>query len=311
MALYHINTETKEPGVCSAEKKACPFALEGEHFTSYEAAYEVSNKLLSGEIGWESITKKTVLPEDVRTLMSEIAILDSSPVLKSDDPEDQTARKQLEGRIAELRKNLDSKHPWGNIMQVAETVTSEDVQKSIEYYASIAGNDDPEYAWGVIMGEKTRFTQKNIDEAIQRRREKVSKDPKWQKRINSYARNIALNDCFARAIEKGIAVPSEYDNAFQEIWEGPEDKHGSKLNIEKEIAQTSAARAGLERGDVSAAKIIGKGYRFPKAMAKEYLEERERKLRRQLATRGRSTPVSVSNIMLKAKEEGWELSNDW
>ncbi len=38
MAIYHVNPETGNVGVCSAEKGNCPFGNAEDHYTSEEAA---------------------------------------------------------------------------------------------------------------------------------------------------------------------------------------------------------------------------------------------------------------------------------
>lgn len=309
MAKFHINSNG-EPGKCSATQGKCPFGGAEDHFTSIEAAREQAERQLSDANGWSSKRKGGAPVEEkisieVKVLMEEIEKYENNPARHNYGfPEDEMIRYNIDQAISERKEKLRGMLPYADFTYLRSQLSSADKSYGLEQAAIRIANNDPKLSWESVMGNQRR-TAKAIKTYENVRNSVVSNRPDAQVEIENWAKKHRDQNVFARAYEQKQPIPEQYDAAFEKNWADP--KTGEKF-LTGELNRLKSDKAEFDAGRLSATKVVGTGLRNPKMIAEEYFAKRESELTRALKTRGRSYPVTVSNVMYTARKEGWPYS---
>lgn len=184
--------------------------------------------------------------------------------------------------------------------ELQQTLTPVDLEygkRQAKYWLS----NQYQYRFRTLMGAKSRMTAKKLAEYDAELEKAIEESEEFQRRVLSYAKQSAARDLFARAYEQGISTP--LDPHFEAIWEGRE-QGCSKETFESRLAENRKRLEQLAAGTISPTKIVGSGYRNPKKVAREWVENQLRETERALATRGRSDGVNIANAEYRLRESG-------
>jgi hypothetical protein len=307
MAKFHINPKTGDPGACSATNGKCPFGGAEDHFTSVEAARAASEQQLSEANGWSKVKREpTPLSDDVKKLIKEIENLENSPSRHNYGfPEDEMTRSHIEGSIRTKKAELSELIENSDFVHLRNSLSNEDVVRAVSDVAVRTANTDKSISWDNVM-KGARRTANAMQKYTAYTRNVVRSRPELQQDIDNLAKKHRDQEVFARSFEQGYPIPKQYAEAFEAAWADP--KTGER-HLKSELRSLKATEAEYNSGSLSATKVVGGGLRNPKAEAERYFKTREAELTRAIATRGRSYPVTVSNVYYRARQEGWPFAN--
>jgi len=147
-------------------------------------------------------------------------------------------------------------------------------------------------SWSKVMGSSTRRTAANIADFELKQNDYIESRDDLMAKAEKYADFYANNRAHARAFEAGIET--EYDEDFEKMWSG-ESQGFSEKKFRDELVELARLSEGLEAGTIPPSRVIGTGYRNPKASAREYLERQTADTHEAIRTRGRSSAVNIGN----------------
>jgi hypothetical protein len=85
-------------------------------------------------------------------------------------------------------------------------------------------------------------------------------------------------------------------DAFDAIWRGGANGQG-QLAVAAALDENRAMLADLNANRIRPERVIGRGYKKPKTLAREYLTRVIHEGERDLATAGRSNSVNIANVL--------------
>lgn len=190
MAIFHVNPETGEAGVCTAEKGSCPFGTAEQHFTSHAAATQAGEELLASQHGDGSLKRKG-------------SAID---------------RKTVEGLIAELYEASENYYQKG----IESKLTDDEFDAKLEYLQLLSDSgehadlfDDDTSGYKLLesdpslgtRAEGTTITRKHPMLSLA----KAKKEPELMSYLEK-TRDAGAKDFKLQAKLDGLAMSAEYAN---------------------------------------------------------------------------------------------------
>lgn len=250
-------------------------------------------------------------------LLEEIGKQSNNPALKNYGfPEDELVRSQIHESIRQKKKQLDKSLEGTELEGHGEFVVNSTIthpqdhseaieERTLEVASSSMDDSESPRSWKALMGDR-RKTAKAVGEYRNQIRATLSSEED-KKAIEEAARAKAKERAFGRTVDNSGQLPEPYKKALEKIWNG--DGYGSKSHTEKAVARMKNLSKGLREGTIAPSKIVGSGYKDPKAEAKRYLQDNLKRLDDDLFTKGATNPENARKLWKQAEKEGWPLAD--
>lgn len=204
----------------------------------------------------------------------------------------------------EAPSSLASSAPGATFEEVRDAVTERDLSEAYKTVSTKISNDsfpNGEHSWKNVMGAKTPMTEANEARYAAHLRSVIDSDPAYSREVGRQARISASYAAYGRAFEQGVDIDGDAEAYFESVWNDPEHSFGES-STRKKLQGNTSNLAALESGAVKPSAIVGSGYKNPKKVAKQYLEQERETLENALRTRGRSQSVLVSNANYRLRQ---------